>query len=296
MKKDSLNPSRLRSLITQSPEFQAALPHRDPESMTLDERRNSARRAVALGGAALSLRLEQERGAYDLDAQLTALISQLDDFYFSLGRVNKFRAYKAQHPDYYASEEDWQRHEHDREKVSRFNHTVGEVINASRGQFNFDELVTFMTQQHIILGGHDTQEDFHTEARSLVVGIRNEMAVEQVLIASGVEFERGTEDQDLHGGDFIVEGVPIDFKASLHTAERAKKSASERGYNPDTIVWSHIKFSDFRGGLVLPAEHNERVAKELIPDIERAVTSEKQRQAARQNRRGSRGQQKRRRA
>lgn len=278
MKNDSLNPSRLSKLITRSPEFQAALPRRNLDDMSPVERRQTTRRSVALGSAALSLRLEKEHGTYHIDTQLTALISQLDNFYFSQKRIDEYRERTRDIPRGDIHKKDWQRHQYDKRKVTEFNHTLHEVINASRGQFNFHELLTFMTNQHIALGGSTTQEEFHGMARDALVGMRNEMAVEQVLLASGVKFEGGTIEQDSHGGDIIIEDIPLDLKASTYATKSAKESARKHGKNPDLIIWSHIYPEDYRGELVLPAKHNQRIASELLPDIHQAIASEKRRQ------------------
>jgi hypothetical protein len=273
MKNDALNPSRLVTLITRSPEFQAAMPRPDTDLFSVPELRQSRRRAVAKGAAGVALRLERERGAYDLDANLTAMIAQLDDFFFSSCRIEKLREHSTT-GSYRGTSEAMQRQlRSDAQKVSAFNGTLREIINVGGNKFNFNELLAFMTNQHIAIGGHDTQDSFHELARTHLVGARDECAVEQVLTVSGIDFERGTAEQDAVGGDFIVDGVPLDFKSSPAATAKGKESARRHGTNPDRVVWSHIKPEHYQGGLVLPSGLNKSVADQLLPDIYRALES-----------------------
>lgn len=52
--------------------------------------------------------------------------------------------------------------------------------------------------------------------KQVVLGIRTELGFEQKMQAAGVQFRRGTPEEDAKGIDYVVEGVPIDVKSSLH--------------------------------------------------------------------------------
>lgn len=274
MKSDILDPSHFIAQISRSPEFQTALPRKNIDTMPPDELGRHRRRAVALGAAAIARHLEQERGnSYDLEANLMSLIAHMNSFYEGQRGVN---AYRDRYDDMKLRDIPEKARAHyrmNKQKVTDFNHVLREVINAGAPQFDFNELLVFMTTQHIAMGGRDTQQEFHDMARSSLVGMRNEIAVEQVLIANGVNYELGTAEQDARGGDFIIEDTMIDVKASPRTAEDAKQEAIRYGRNPNLIVWSHINFDDFEGKLTLPARLNQSVGHRLLPDIDKAVAS-----------------------
>lgn len=277
MSHKSLNPTHTATLVRSTPEFWAALPIKNAEDMPPDELKRFRTDAIIKGAAGAALRLEQEHGAYDLDANLMSLIAHLNVFYNAQSSLTEFRDHYGHAKRHDIPDNIYEGYLTDKRRTTKFNHILREVINAGAGKFNFNELLVFLTNQHIAMGGKDSQNEFHGMTRTALVGMRNEIAVEQILIRSGIEYKLGTEEQDAHGGDFIIDGVGIDVKASEKTTEHAKQNASHHGYNPDVIVWSHINFKDFDGELFLPQHLNEQVASDLIPDINVAIDSEKYR-------------------
>lgn len=161
--------------------------------------------------------------------------------------------------------------------ITKFNHLVLDVIDAStvhnpnEPNITFQDLVQFMTQQYTVMSGDSNTARFQGMARSTVAGMRNEFAVEQLLIKYGVEFDSGDERDDARGGDIIVNNTRIDLKASEERAAAAQAKAAKNGYNPHRIIWSQIKAEDFKGELTLSPEAEERVARDLIPLINRAA-------------------------
>jgi hypothetical protein len=271
-----LNPIRFISAINSNESFLRALPERDGQKDSPELRRERQKLAIARGALSEAQKRETERGASDLDANLFALIGKLGSFYegqHTMGRLlNTYGSPHRMRPKeklaYYKN----------KEKVIGFNHTLHEIINAAgtKPPFDFSELLSFMTQMHIRGGGQATAQDFNTAAGSRLVGARNEMATEQVLIYGGVDYENGTVDDDGMGGDIIIGNVLIDVKAGELTARRAQEKARQEGHNPKTIIWSHIEFEDFKGGLILPKERNAPVFTALKPDIDAAIDSELQ--------------------
>lgn len=160
-----------------------------------------------------------------------------------------------------------------RNEVIDFNHTLHDALDVIGNRYNFHELLTFLDQSYATTSGGRGNKLFHERMKEAIVGMRNELAVEQVLISEGIEYQLGTLEEDAKGGDFIISGVPVDVKSSFFSAEKAKREASRHGRNPDTIIWSQIDFEDFEGRLSLPYEKVAAVGKKLLPKIERAVSS-----------------------
>lgn len=226
--------------------------------------------AIKLGALAASETLRLEYGTYDPKPRIMRLVSQLDDFSESKQRLENYSANAGGH----INETKKQQIKHDKETVISFNHSLREVIETNNRRFNFAELVTFMTNMHSSIEGPENQKHFHDLARRTIVGVRNEIATEQVLLQySDYSFEMADEEADLHGADLIIEGVPFDIKASKGAADRAKDDARKYGRDPNLIVWSHIREEDFEGQLLLPNANSSRIAQELIQDIDKGIDS-----------------------
>lgn len=110
--------------------------------------------------------------------------------------------------------------------IRRFNDALQDIIDTGANHLSFDDLLNFMTTMYRKSHG-SSPEAFKNEARSTLIGMRNELAVEQALIASGIEYEQGTDEDDAKGGDIIVNGVRIDIKSSHELAEEAKQQARD---------------------------------------------------------------------
>lgn len=267
-----LDPHRFTDSIRRHPDFLNSLPKTDFRELPVDERRSHVQRAMASGALSIAETIEKGRGEYDLNANLYRLVSQLQHFYSANKTIDSLRhSYGGpKHMPY--QEKD--RFYDSKRQVIEFNHTLHEVINSGASQFNFNELLTFMTNIYTATSGQENAEDFYHHARTTLVGMRNEMAVEQMLINAGIEYDLGSLKQDAAGGDFIVNGVAIDVKASENSAEAARQKAMDGGYDPNTILWSHIEFDDFNGELTLPFEKSNEIFARFKPDLDRALASE----------------------
>ncbi len=248
-----LDPARVTAFIRGHPAFLAELPtQQNFAELPIEERQAYLQRAIA--SSALLLAGEQE-SHNSLDANLYTLVGELHSFYQSRRTIDSLNNEYggAQHMP-----RDKKRVLHDNKKtITKFNHTLREVINDGASKFTFNDLLVFMTNMHIAGGGRDTATGFQENVRDVLIGMRNEMAFEQ----------------DALGGDVIINGVPIDVKASQSTVDIARKEAVRHGSNPHLIVWSHINFEDYEGQLTLPYERAATVLERVKPDIDQAVAS-----------------------
>ncbi|HEX6416141.1 MAG TPA: hypothetical protein VFZ62_01315 [Candidatus Saccharimonadales bacterium] len=270
---ETLNPRRFTSAIQSQTEFRAALPTAERfQALEDKDKQHYRKRAIAAGAISHAMRLEKERGEYDLDANLFKLVGELESFYTNKSTITSLSdAYEGGPPTmprhikdkFYAS----------KDAVISFNHTLREVINAGASRFDFHELLTFMTNMHMAAGGQKTAANFQELAKDSLVGMRNEIAFEQILIANDIDYELGSVEQDATGGDFIIEGVPVDVKSSPSAVEKARQKAMREGRDPNLIMWSHIRFEDYEGKLTLPYEKNGAVFARVEPYIDRAIRS-----------------------
>lgn len=274
----TLNPDRFITRIKTSNEFLGNLPKTDLRELPGDKREETLHRAIA--SSALSLaNHERALPGHNLDAELYEMVSGLQDFYDSSRTLDDLR-------DHYGSPKRMPPAERDRfydskDAIIGFNDRLVEVINSGASHFDFGELLTFMTNMFSASNNNRRRvADFQARAREALVGMRNEMAVEQLLIAGGIEFRRGTVEEDSKGGDYIIEGVPFDFKSDAHSAEKARLRAEEGGYDSSTIVWSHINFEDFEGKLTLPFDKCDAILAELKPELDAAIAARKNPQVA----------------
>jgi hypothetical protein len=272
----NLDPNRFITRIRTSDEFLGSLPKSDLRELPGDKREQALHRAIAAGALSLADH-ERQQSSNELDASLLELVSGMQEFYEDSRRLEHLR-------EEYGSPRNMSRTVKDqfydcKETIIRFNDTLGEVINNGASQFNFGELLTFMTNMFSASNKHHVA-DFHEKAREAIIGMRNEMAVEQLLIVGGVEFRRGTPEEDERGGDFIIEGVPIDFKSKEFYAEKDRRDAEERGYDGSGILWSHINFEDFEGKLALPYDKCEAAFAKLKPELDAAIATGKRLQVA----------------
>jgi hypothetical protein len=251
-----------------------ALEVQGPNKPSPEEAEHTQRNTFIRGAAEAAFRLEHTHTVSDLDATVLSLVAHLDVFYTAQNELTNYREMYRHVSHHNIPDDAYQQYRENKRHITEFNHILREVIDTGADTFDFNELLVFLTNQHIAMGGKDSQNEFHGMTRTAIVGMRNEIAVEQVLTAAGITYELGTKEQDAHGGDFIIDGVSIDVKASEKTAAHAKQKAARRGYNPDIIVWSHITFEDFNGELALPRSLNDQIASDLVPDIAAAVASE----------------------
>jgi hypothetical protein len=275
-----LDPGRFIPSIRRNDEFISSLPRASFESMAESEKRESIRRAVAAGAISIAEGLEKKHGGYDLDANLYKLVAGLNDFHEASVIMDELR--DEYDSAYYMPPKEKRIFYDHKDKITEFNHVLKEVINVGASRFDFEALLTFMTNMYVAGSRpeHEEAESFHSQARFAIIGMRNEVAVEQLLIAGDIDHEPGTKRQDDEGGDIVVQTVFIDLKASEKSAEKAKRRARMAGRNPDLVVWSHIYLEDFEGQLALPYRKNEEILGRLLPDLKKALASEGEQLAA----------------
>lgn len=267
MTSDILNPKRFTTQIAKHSDYLKNLPQQDIDIMPQAELRNQRGRAIQLGSYALANERIEKHGEYDLDANLFTLVATTENFLKSYQSMEAFKDERHESNFSHNSASSIDKYHDDKNKVIAFNHALKEVINAGAAKFNFSELLTFMTNMHVAINGGSEQVAFHDVARRHLVGMRNEIAFEQILIAAGIEYEAGSIEDDAEGGDFIINGVPIDVKASESTARQAQEKKYRNGYDASHIMWSQIDFEDFNGALVLPQD----VVTKKVPTVHTLV-------------------------
>lgn len=256
----------LNNKIADSDEF---VTRRNSIDMTKLPPNEARRRRIAIvSGAALAIsnRLVKERHQLDFEANIFALTAELPSFYDSQKIVDLLRERYPNGP-HSMPQGERDRLKRNKDTVTHFNHTLRQAIEVGALKMTMNELVTFMTTQYAVMTQSQDTQYFYNESHATAYGMRDEVAVEQILIKYGVDFKTGEEEDDEHGGDIIVNGVNIDLKSTRQAAERAKAKQKRFGYDDSHIVYSGIEDSDYRGQLYLPAEAEERIAKTLIPRI-----------------------------
>lgn len=227
--------------------------------------------AIKLGSIAVASELTQERGDYDLDANLFNLTSQISDFYHGQTAVDEFRDQYSHMPWHQIPKHAKEQFKHDKQAVTGFNHAVKEVINAGGNKLDFNDLLVFVTHMGQQINRDADQKQFHAMARESLIGMRNEVAFEQILIAADLDYEVGDEDDDAKGADFIINGIPVDVKASQFGVERSRQQARDHGYSNRGVVWSHVDFEDFNGKLTLPFDTVDAKVPAVVQDLAQFV-------------------------
>lgn len=108
--------------------------------------------------------------------------------------------------------------------------------------------------------GASNTESYINDQMSALSGFRVEASFAKLARAAGFDVREATHEEDLHGMDFRVDGIPFDLKSSekgaIWHSEKHKKN-SER-FHPVVFV-PPITAEDFSGRLVIPDENVERV-------------------------------------
>lgn len=212
----------------------------DPDNERLNEL-DRRRRSIRLAATALQERkpsgyLTPEGHAMNITAQLTTFSQSLDE-------LNDLREQGAKH------------HEKLRplRKVAEFNHAVKDMID-NNPSLQFTEVLNFiMNMNQQINGNPEHGHAFEDQVRGILVGMRHEIAFEQMLgYMPDVEYREATIEEDLQGADIFVSlnnspMVPIDVKAGAEKTQVSKEQAHNRGYDSSHIIWSHILDEDFNG-------------------------------------------------
>lgn len=258
---EALNPSTFIHEINQSDAYFRAMNElvRLPEAEK-PEAGDRRRIAVRLASAALST--EQVSGFKSLDSHAFNVIHHLTEFTESQRALADIRAhhgsYNEKHP--YV------------EKMVGFNHAIKEMVDAYPA-LQFDRVMSFLRHMHQALDGADRNKHFETEVRGILVGVRHEIGVEQMLgTMRNVEYETGAVSDDIKGADLYVsiDGspmTPFDIKASPTKTFYAKNEAPAKGHNPDHIIWSHIEDREFGNSFRIPYTLAAERAPELYKDL-----------------------------
>lgn len=252
-----LNQKSYEKTITSQPEFHEAMDNKEP-----------LRRAI--GSAALSA--AETYKPHTFEHNILNTLGNMEDFFDAQKNIDGLRAkYKTagirnipenERPQYLQS----------RETVTHFNHVLRDTVEASINEdISYADLEKLISDQHNKVSGNMDPAGFKNMVHTTIDGMRNELATEMILINNGVEFEQGSEEDDSKGGDFMINGVPIDIKSGEKNAENKKYEAQQRGFNADTIIWSQIKFEDFAGRLSLDPETEAKKAAKLLPLIDQAA-------------------------
>lgn len=254
---EALNPANFIREINQSEAYYRAMNElvRLPE----DEKPEAMKaRRIAVGMASAALSAEQVSGFTSLQTHAFNVIHHLTEFTESQHALAQLRghhgSYNEKHPYI--------------QKMAGFNHAIKEMVD-DYPILQFDRVLSFLRQMHQALNGADRNIDFETEVRGILVGMRHEIGVEQMLgQMRNVEYEKGAVGDDLKGADLYVsidgsEMTPFDIKASPTKTFHAKNEAPTKGHNPDHIIWSHIEDREFGNGFRIP----HALAAERAPDL-----------------------------
>jgi hypothetical protein len=275
-----LDPERFITRIQTNARFLDRLPKTSRQEPLEGERGHSFHRAIATRAFRSHL-TKQQVTKPSLDTSLFKLAAGLKDFYEDSRTLDYLRDHYGRPQNMSPSDRD--RFYDSKSTIINFNDTLVEVIDVGAAHFDSEELLTFMTDVFAATSGQHHASDFRERAREAIVGMRNEMAVEQILTAGGVEFRRGTAKEDSKGGDYFIEGVPIDFKSNEDSTRRARMRAEEGGYDSSAILWSHVTPEDFGGELTLPYDKRLAIFAELQPELDAAIAAHKQPYVARIN-------------
>jgi len=225
--------------------------------------------AISQAAEFMSRESETSSGHKTFDGHILEVISHLPQFLDSQIALNTLRksytphSEKAPHLD----------------NVVRLNHALKELVDANP-LLSFTNVLGFLQQMNTAINGQGHAELFSYEARSILVGMRHEIAVEQMLgMMPDVDYQDTSLENDLKGSDVFVSidnspYVAIDIKASETSAQNAQQKAARRGYNPAVIVWSQLYDNDFGDNFRIPHETALERKNSLHEQLVRAVASE----------------------
>jgi len=229
----------------------------------------SERRRRAIRIAATALKGEQKSDYLTPEGHAMNITAQLTTFGDAVQELEALNQYQARHSEKIPA----------LKKVAEFNHAVKAMIDTNPS-LKFGEVLSFILSMNQQVNRAHNGPAFEYQVRSILVGMRHEIAVEQMLgYMPDVEYRETTVDEDLKGADIFVSinGSPmtaIDIKASYETAQRAKMKAAENGYDSSHIVWSHINDDDFGASFRIPHDLAMARSAALYDDLQNAVYSQ----------------------
>ena len=106
----------------------------------------------------------------------------------------------------------------------------------------------------------DGSEIFTTKAMNTLSGFRVEASFVRLAARAGFDVVPATKEQDYHGIDFIVEGVPFDIKSSRATARKHTDKHRDDSNREDTVKFiPPITATDFENHLVIPEDNLDHI-------------------------------------
>lgn len=152
-----------------------------------------------------------------------------------------------------------------RNDIMKFNDLIRLIITKKNGRISFSQLETHFIDTYIAHRGHHDLERVKELIHSVLVGMRHEVSFARVLDFTGIPYRHGSDNEDRHGDDFILNGrIGIDVKASEFNAEKERAAARQRGYDDAHIFYSGIKPEDYNDQLILPNTQAKALAKSLF--------------------------------
>lgn len=244
-----------------------------------DERhaRDQRNWAIRFGAHALQHETVRRDGEHSLDASLYTLIANITPFYDGQRELDAYRT-KYEHIDHRTIPEDErQRFYEAKLDVGVFNDALKGVIEAGAHKFNFNELLAFVTNMYGEIEGPHNLEYFNDAARGALVGMRSEVAFEEMMNVLGIECQPADPiDDTKYKYDARVK-LPYATKfekVDVKTSEFAVDDAWERAakYNDDVIpIWPHVSEDDFKGQLSLSYDVLTKKAPAVLADLEKGA-------------------------
>lgn len=140
-------------------------------------------------------------------------------------------------------------------------------LNFSSAIENIDSLVNagdlYDIITHLYELTHEDGEDsdeFSAKFMSMLSGFRVEASFRRLAVRAGFNVQFATKEQDDHGVDFIVNGVPFDVKSSCSMASKhLVKHANDGNRMPTVRFIPPITVDDFLGHLVVPEDQLDSI-------------------------------------
>ena len=269
MQSTNKNPLDIDSIVQKIGTSEAYVRARNDVEST--ETTDGDRRRAAIRIAATALKGEQTSGYLSPEGHAMNITAQLTTFNEAYQVLNRAKR------EQIGSREKNQA----RRKVSEFFHAVKDMVD-SNPSLQFNDVSSFiLTMNQVVNGRASSGPDFEHEVRTRLVGMRHEIAAEQMLgYMPDVEYRESTIDEDLKGADLFIsiDGSPmtrVDIKASKETAERERDNALRNGYSAGYIVWSHVENDEFNGSFRISNELAAERSVALYSDLQQVVRVQK---------------------
>lgn len=169
-------------------------------------------------------------------------------------------------------------------KVIEFDRALKEMVD-DNPSVGFNETLRFLGQSIISTSGEDTYRKVADDLRAILVGMRHEIAAEQMFEYLDMEYRQTSIEEDLRGKDIVLmyEGkdwVGVDIKGSARGAEAGREKARSKGRNDNIIVWSHCHDEDFGNTFRLDNELIYEQSSAFIADVTDQLNAQAARRSA----------------